>query len=396
MKPKLLYASPFWPQKSGISQYSSILLKGLKDFFETVLLTGDITIDAQYDAFPSIGYMEPIDWDSFDFVLYNFGNNPEYHGYMYTLLKEHPGYIILHDFSLYYLMTEMYQKENCFFQKVYQLEGPQAIRAIRNSIKSAKINNLLEHKNLSSLLPLNQEVLQMAQGVFVHSYYTERMVRQINPDIKTCKINLVQEIPEKNDNCFHPAAISKGFCLGSLGFIAPSKQNHLICEAVCQYNTGASSPITYFMIGEGDYVNSYLGKYIRKTGFLDNDDYFRSLQKCNLILNLRYPYGGESSATVLQAMAYGKPCVVTDIGWFSELPDDCVIKVSKDITSDELAEKLEEWVNGDLHLIGERARKYIEEAFSPYQIARKIDDFMKKSVKGCDNLWSRVKLVNVE
>ena len=115
-----------------------------------------------------------------------------------------------------------------------------------------------------------------------------------------------------------------------------------------------------------------------------------------LILNLRYPYGGESSATVLQAMAYGKPCVVTDIGWFSELPDDCVIKVSKDITSDELAEKLEEWVNSDLNLIGERARKYIEEAFSPYQIARKIDDFMKKSVKGCDNLWSRVKLVNVE
>ena len=94
MKPKLLYASPFWPQKSGISEYSSILLKGLKDFFEIVLLTGDITIDAQYDAFPSIGYMEPIDWDSFDFVLYNFGNNPEYHGYMYTLLKEHPGYII--------------------------------------------------------------------------------------------------------------------------------------------------------------------------------------------------------------------------------------------------------------------------------------------------------------
>ena len=169
--------------------------------------------------------------------------------------------------------------------------------------------------------------------------------------------------------------------MGSLGFIAPSKQNHLICEAVCQYNTGASSPITYFMIGEGDCVNSYLGKYIRKTGFLDNDDYFRSLQKCNLILNLRYPYGGESSATVLQAMAYGKPCVVTDIGWFSELPDDCVIKVSKDITSDELAEKLEEWVNSDLNLIAERAREYIEEAFSPYQIAREIHRFMERSTE---------------
>lgn len=38
-KPTLLYVSPFWPQKSGISEYSEMLVPGLVTCFDVTLLT---------------------------------------------------------------------------------------------------------------------------------------------------------------------------------------------------------------------------------------------------------------------------------------------------------------------------------------------------------------------
>jgi glycosyltransferase involved in cell wall biosynthesis len=39
---------------------------------------------------------------------------------------------------------------------------------------------------------------------------------------------------------------------------------------------------------------------------------------------------GETSAMVIRALTLGKPVVVTDVGWFSELPDDVALKVAPD------------------------------------------------------------------
>ena len=43
---------------------------------------------------------------------------------------------------------------------------------------------------------------------------------------------------------------------------------------------------------------------------------------CDVLVNLRYPTMGETSGSVIRALSLGKPLVVSDVGWFSELPDD--------------------------------------------------------------------------
>ena len=45
---------------------------------------------------------------------------------------------------------------------------------------------------------------------------------------------------------------------------------------------------------------------------------------------LRAPTMGETSGTAIRALALGKPLVVSDVGWFSELPDDVALKVGVD------------------------------------------------------------------
>jgi hypothetical protein len=49
-----------------------------------------------------------------------------------------------------------------------------------------------------------------------------------------------------------------------------------------------------------------------------------------VLVNLRSPTMGETSAMVVRALSLGKPLVVSDVGWFSELPDEVAVKVPVD------------------------------------------------------------------
>ncbi|MFZ2538175.1 MAG: hypothetical protein WAX04_04670, partial [Oscillospiraceae bacterium] len=49
---------------------------------------------------------------------------------------------------------------------------------------------------------------------------------------------------------------------------------------------------------------------------------------CDVCINLRYPYGGETSGSLMRVIASGKPSIITDIGSFSEIPKDCCFKIS--------------------------------------------------------------------
>ena len=51
------------------------------------------------------------------------------------------------------------------------------------------------------------------------------------------------------------------------------------------------------------------------------------LMACDVLVSLRWPTMGETSASVIRALAAGRPTIVSDVGWFSELPDSVVAKV---------------------------------------------------------------------
>ena len=51
---------------------------------------------------------------------------------------------------------------------------------------------------------------------------------------------------------------------------------------------------------------------------------------CDVCVNLRSPTMGETSGSVIRQLSLGKPVVVSDVGWFAELPDDVALKVPVD------------------------------------------------------------------
>jgi hypothetical protein len=68
---------------------------------------------------------------------------------------------------------------------------------------------------------------------------------------------------------------------------------------------------------------------------------------CDVHVSLRSPTMGETSGTAIRALTLGKPLVVSDVGWFSELPGTVALRVS--VGDDEALE-----LEAALRLLAER------------------------------------------
>ena len=51
------------------------------------------------------------------------------------------------------------------------------------------------------------------------------------------------------------------------------------------------------------------------------------LAATDVCVSLRYPTMGETSGVAVRALSLGRPLVVSDIGWFADLPDEVALKV---------------------------------------------------------------------
>ncbi len=77
-----------------------------------------------------------------------------------------------------------------------------------------------------------------------------------------------------------------------------------------------------------------LSAQVRHLGFTPIEDFNGYLSACDIVLNLRYPTVGESSGTLLRALGMGKAVVVSDIGSFSEYPDEICLKAPVDASEE--------------------------------------------------------------
>src|SRR5207253_2899249 len=70
-----------------------------------------------------------------------------------------------------------------------------------------------------------------------------------------------------------------------------------------------------------------LGDDVLFAGYLDEEDFWRAAAAADLAINLRHPTMGETSGAVCRLAGAGLPLIVSDTGWFRELPDAFATKV---------------------------------------------------------------------
>jgi glycosyltransferase involved in cell wall biosynthesis len=101
--------------------------------------------------------------------------------------------------------------------------------------------------------------------------------------------------------------------------------------------------------------------HITFTGYLNEKDYFTAIFASDVIINLRNPSMGEASLTLTQALAAGKPTIVSDLDQYKEFPDRVCWKLSHD---ENQAELLHEYLT--VLLSNRNVREAISENSSAY------------------------------
>src|SRR5256886_13561771 len=103
----------------------------------------------------------------------------------------------------------------------------------------------------------------------------------------------------------------------------------------------------------------------------------------DIVLNLRYPTVGERSGSLLRALGLGRAVIVSDVGGFSEFPDDICLKAPVDAAEEDV---LFEYLNllvsrPDLALgMGARARCFVQRECNWDLVARRYASFLRSVV----------------
>jgi glycosyltransferase involved in cell wall biosynthesis len=126
--------------------------------------------------------------------------------------------------------------------------------------------------------------------------------------------------------------------IAAFGNLNESKRVPQLLEAFARLRTirpgarlllvGAESP----NFGVGRYLQrlGLDGSGVEVTGYVDEARLWALMAAADIHVNLRSPTMGETSGTAIRALSLGKPLVVSNLGWFAELPDAVALKVGVD------------------------------------------------------------------
>ena len=392
---RIAYFSPLSPLKSGIVDYSETdLLPFLKKYCEI-----DLYIDDGYKPtsrnitsnFKIYNYKKfAKNADKYDTILYHIGNNP-LHAYIYKTLKKYPGIVIVHDLFIHGLIHGMTLAKgdkigyvNDFYE-MYGKEGKQLAESTINNQNFAQI----EFK-----YPLIKSILDYSNGIIVHSAYGKRIISRENSDILVKVINhpLISFSSLNMDSTKTRNGLGlneDALIIGLFGFISSHNRIITVLKTFGKFHKEFPKS-TLLIVGEDNLglknlINDLNIKSVIQTGFVSFKRMHEYMQVSDICVNLRYPTAGETSGSVLRLMSMGKPVIVSNIDWFSELPNNCCAKVDVDnFEEDLLLEYLRVLaVNDKLRIkMGENARRFVEKEHNCEKVAREYYHFMKEVVKG--------------
>jgi glycosyltransferase involved in cell wall biosynthesis len=387
---RVAFFTPVSPQKTGISDYSEqAILPYLSKFCDI-----DIFIDknvqpsnnfliSNFKIFPYTDF--PSLKKKYDIAIYQMGNNPM-HQFVHETLEKYPGIVVLHDIFLHgFLWNISLSKGDCkkyidLFEYCY---GEKGVKIAQIAIETGVFPEF-EY-------PLIKKIIDNSLGVICHSEYGINQIMKENKESIVKKINqaysvLNQESEINYDIIKTDLKLTKFFpIITSFGYIFPHKRFNIILKAFKKFLEHYPDAIL-ILVGE-DMMNIHqmivdhaLTKSVIQTGFASQSLAQHYLNISDFCINLRSPTAGETSRSVLQIMASQKPVIVSNVGWFSELPDDSCLKVNVDeFEEDTLLEYMVAITSNEKlkNAIGKKAREYVIKEHNPDKIAQDYYSFIK-------------------
>jgi glycosyltransferase involved in cell wall biosynthesis len=319
---KIAYYSPLPPERSGIADYSALLLPELERRIEVAVVRRP-------------GRRVP---RGTDLALYHVGNDPEHHWWIVEALRRRPGVVVLHDFVLHHLVAGMTlgRKNSEGYLDAMQREAGPVGRMLAHGVVDGLLPPVWERR--AHEYPLTGEVLRYATGVIVHSEYVERRVREHGYAGPVWRIpHPAWPAPETA-----PADLpGDSFVVGCFGHLNPAKRLPQLLDAFALLRERVPEALLLLVGSLAPGLELELSDGAIHHGYVDEQRLWSFLAATDVCVSLRYPTMGETSGVVVRALSLGRPLVVSDVGWFADLPDEVAIKVPVEGDVEALATALE-------------------------------------------------------
>lgn len=363
------FFSPLPPAKSGIADYSAVLLDHLKRYAD---------VDA-FSARPAL-----FDPSRYDAIVYQLGNNP-HHTFVYEMAMEHPGIVVLHEANLHHLIADLTIRRgdwDAYIREVELNAGAEAREFAERYVRTLE-------RGPDYDIPMLKPVLNRSRGAIVLSAAVESQLRALGysgpveiiphgawiADVDRMKYRAKLGLNERTP------------LVGIFGFLKPYKR---IAESLRAFARliRVAPEACMILVGEAHpdlpldsmIATRNLSANVRHIGFTPIEDFNGYLGACDIVLNLRYPTVGESSGTLLRALGMGKAVIVSDVGSFREYPDEVCLKAPVDASEeDHLFEYLNVLVSRPelARGLGARARQWVERECNWNSVAERYAYFLE-------------------
>ncbi|MCP9486985.1 MAG: glycosyltransferase family 4 protein [Gaiellaceae bacterium MAG52_C11] len=316
---RVAYYSPMPPERSGIADYSSLLLPALRRRL-------DVRVAKHGRTRPARGT---------DLSLYHVGNNPDAHGWIVDALRRRPSdqisVVVLHDFVLHHLVAGLTigRRDGHGYLDAMEREGGVVGRLLGHGVLDKRIPPLWESRPQE--FHLAGEVLGLATGLIVHSRHVEERARTTGFEGPIWRVpHPAWPVPE-----LRPERREGSPLVGSFGNLNSSKRIPQLLEAFARLrrNRPEARLLLVGAISPGFDLDRRLQRLglssegILREDYVDEARLWSLMAACDVCVNLRAPTMGETSGSVIRQLSLGKPVVVSDVGWFSELPDEVALKI---------------------------------------------------------------------
>lgn len=314
-RPKIAIFTPNPSSYSAIGKFNMHLHPSLLEYFEIDYYIED-GVGGRQDVRPN--YLPYIantykassfnakKYAKYDAVLYHIGNS-EFHIETIKNALHLPGYVVMHDIKL-----------KSVFEQVMYSEG---LVTSKRLVAEQMIDNHSKSKDASYV----SSIVNAQLGLISHSKYANNALR--GSLLQTIK-NTTSQLPVATP-VMRKQNLRKRLSVGFAGIIHPAKGLTLLDDII---KSDRFKDVDIYLFGTPLVPDSELRRIeslpnVEVITNLTDFEFQSKIADIDVLINYRPDYNGESSAATVEAMRYGVVPIVRDIGWFSELPDDAVMKV---------------------------------------------------------------------
>jgi FkbM family methyltransferase len=391
---KIAWFTPFGP-KSAIGRFSSSVVRALAARGHSLTLVSSDKHPLAEQRPPPVG-IELLHWSFFeqdpgaleahDLIVYNIGNHFDYHCGVLRSIDRSPGVCIFHDFYLVNLFLGWLASgvERDFAHSVVlSIYGPTVAEEFWDRIGRSDFQEWS-----ASQAPMTEWLARKALAGVAHAgFYKQRLEEGCASSVLV--LPLAYDAPPHRRIT---EDLSGRVHILTVGMVNSNKRVEAVIEAIA-FSPLLRSRCEYDIVGRVE--PSYRARLQSLTDELGLEDAVKlhgevtdfelrwRFTEADIICCLRWPALEGASASCVEAMSYGKPVIVTDIGFYRSLSSDFVLKVAPTMEIADLTRHLEMLVvdAGERNELGKRAREWFELEHTPERYAERIEPFLQAAVE---------------